>query len=368
MKKKILFLSIIVLLIIIVIFLTILSKEEKNKTKHITKKPTNYLTIQDEEKNKTIKLPYTEPTSYVTTEEFIYATVDDPNSDSISNQVIQINRENGKYKTIFHSKYPVAATQGLKADKEWIIWVDGDDFGENNTLYAFNELTQQTISFGSTDDKISKEFPEISGKYVTWTEHIKDTEKTSMILYDLEQQKEIKVQNIKNYEWLNSDYFIKNDNMVYVEKESKTAVLKTYDIKKNKLKSYPIPTTAAGWPTLVNQNFIAYVEYLDDEDLDLNKLMIYDLKNKKNINAFPNKNKVNIGYLKYYDENSFITLENNKFYIFTLDNNQFKKQILESKYNVNPEKEDITYSNNEFFILQHEVDSEQYKLIIDSGL
>lgn len=52
MKKKILFLSIIVLLIIIVIFLTILSKEEKNKTKHITKNPTNYLTIQDEEKTK----------------------------------------------------------------------------------------------------------------------------------------------------------------------------------------------------------------------------------------------------------------------------------------------------------------------------
>lgn len=367
MKKKILFLSIIVLLIVMVIFLTILSKEEKTKTKDATKNPTTYLTIQDEEKNKTIKLPYTEPTSYVTTEEFIYATVDDSNSDSISNQVIRINRENGKYETIFHSKYPVAATQGLKTDKEWIIWVDGDDFGTNTSLYAYNEVTQKIISFGSTDDKITKEFPEISGKYVTWTEHIKDTKKTSIISYDLEQQKQVNAQPIQNFEWLNSDYFIKNDTMVYAEKKAKTSALKTYNIKENKLNSYPT-TTAIGWPTLVNKDFIAYVDYTDEEDLELNKLMIYDLKNKRAINAFPNENKGDIGYLKYYDENSFITLKNNKFYIFTLDNNQFKKQILKSKHNVDPEKEDITYSNNQFFILQNEVDSDQYTLIIDNSL
>ncbi|WP_010305561.1 hypothetical protein [Kurthia senegalensis] len=52
MKKKILFLSIVVLLIVMVIFLTILSKEEKTKTKDVTKNPTTYLTIQDEEKTK----------------------------------------------------------------------------------------------------------------------------------------------------------------------------------------------------------------------------------------------------------------------------------------------------------------------------
>lgn len=80
-----------------------------------------YSTVHDKKEQRTIPLRYTEPTSYATTEQFIYMTVDDANSDSISNQVIQINRKTGETQTIFKSHYEVAATQGLQTSKQWIV-------------------------------------------------------------------------------------------------------------------------------------------------------------------------------------------------------------------------------------------------------
>lgn len=293
-------------------------------------------------------------------------TVDDANSDSISNQVIQINRKTGETQTIFKSHYEVAATQGLQTSKQWIVWVDGDDFGENTTLYAFNEKTEETMAFGSTDVQVSKEFPVLAGDYVAWTEHTKKTNDTSMIVYDLSHQQQKTAQPIQNFEWLNADYSIHDHSVIYVEKTHNQATIKRYDIATDRVTTYPTKETAIGWPTMLNANTIAYVAYDDEEQLEKNHLMIYDMKEKRTRNAFPNEKTVDIAYLKKYDTNVFLTVKDEQLYTFTQQGQTLKKQQLDFPYNF--AQEDITYANNEFFILRHDIDSTQYELIIEQAV
>lgn len=86
------------------------------------------------------------------------------------------------------------------------------------------------MAFGSTDVQVSKEFPVLAGDYVAWTEHTKQTNDTSMIVYDLSHQQQKTAQPIQNFEWLNADYSIHDHSVIYVEKTHNQATIKRYDI------------------------------------------------------------------------------------------------------------------------------------------
>lgn len=361
MRKKGLVVGIIVVVIGMAIFLTVGANKKSESS-------VGYTMIKDEKLKDDVKLPYTNLTSYIATNDFIYVAVCEPGSASIANQIVKIDRTSGEYKSIFQSNLDKAATQGLKNSGDWIIWVDGDDLGGNTKFYAFNEKTNKTLSFGSASDTVYPDFPEISGNTVLWTEHEQVTKQTMLMTYDLTTQKRKTIRTIPTDKWKVSDYAIRDGKIAYIDKSSGKMMLYVHDTNKKTNKKYPITAKNPSWLTFADADTIAYVDNLKPGHFDKNKLMTYNMKDKKESALFSDQKTVDVGSLGSFDDNAILTEVNNELHVFAAKNGVVTEQPLTQKNKWALDETDISYWNHEFYIFENDVDTNIYNLTIDTKL
>lgn len=361
LRKKGLVVCIIAVVIGMAIFLTVGANKKSERS-------TGYTMIKDEKLKDDVKLPYTNLTSYIATNDFIYVAVCEPGSASIANQIVKIDRTSGAYKSIFHSNLDKAATQGLKNSGDWIIWVDGDDLGGSTKFYAFNEKTNKTLSFGTTSDTVYTDFPEISGDLVVWAEHEQVTKQTKLMTYDLTTQKRKTIRTVSKDKWKVSDYTIRDGVIAYIDKSSEKMMLHVQDTKKKTNKKYPITAKNPDWLTFIDEHTIVYVDNLKQGHFDKNKLMTYNMKDKKESALFADQKTVEVDSLSGFKNDAILTEVNNALHVFAVENGVVTEQPFTQKNNWPLDSVDISYWNHEFYIFENDVDAHIYNLTIDTEL
>ena len=260
--------------------------------------------IIDKDFNKEMTLPYQEVSTYAVVKDNLYLTVADKDSESLGNKVIQYNRKSQNIKTIFKTKFNVASVQHIIASDEWLSWVDSDDFGTYVNIYAMNMKTKKIISITKeNDDAISNGFPTISGNYLSWISHDIKSNKSYIMLRNLNETENQRISEIKYHSSDNNDVSMLDNKILFTDRANKKSYICIYDIETKKLKKIPTKSKMIGWATYLNNNQIVFLSFAKDDDFSNNQLILFDLKNRSE-KRFSNEKYMDVDFLTLDNKNN----------------------------------------------------------------
>jgi len=322
----------------------------------------NGFQIIDKDFNKEMTLPYQEVSTYAVVKDNLYLTVADKGSESLGNKVIQYNRKSENIKTIFKTKFKIASVQHVIASDEWLSWVDSDDFGTYVNIYAMNLETKKIISITKeNDDAVSNGFPTISGNYLSWISHDIKSNKSYVMLRNLNETKNQRISEIKYHNYENNDVSMLDNKILFTDRDNKKSYICTYDIEKKKLKKIPTKSKMIGWATFLNNKQIVYLSFAKDDEFSKNQLILYDIKNHSE-KRFSNEKYMAVDYLTLDNKNNVFVSKKEKNVQYSVDGNSILKKDVEDYMDISN-----IFMSNGIYLINIEDSKSSGKLIIDSA-
>lgn len=251
-------------------------------------KMSDKIQIDDRDFNIKITLPYKQISSYDAYKDNVYMSAADKSPSGMANKIIQYNRKTKKTATLFTTKFSSSSVQGVKANNQWVTWVDSDDFGGQINLYVMNTKTRKVEPVTKENDQsIRNEFPVLAANHLAWIYHDEKKKKSFVVVRDLNTHHNKIIFNLRTPTLENAFLSIQGGKLLFTDISGGKGYCYLYDILNQKLEKFPSPYGKIGWGELLNNHQFIYLAFHGNSFSD-NKLVLYDTKTKKT-REFPSK-------------------------------------------------------------------------------
>lgn len=362
MTRKNTFILITILVLIFIVFYGnhLLQTKKSSATNSKSSEKTQ---IYDKDFDVNVNLPYKEISSYAAYKDNVYMSAADNSPSGMANKIIQYNRKTNKVETLFTTKFDSSSIQGLKANDNWVTWVDSDDFGDQKNIYIMNTKTREIEPITKENDKsIKNEFPVLADNYLAWIYFDQNKNQSYVMIRDLKTHRNKTVFNLKTHTLDNAFLSIQDGKILFTDIREGKSYCYLYNISTHKLEEFQSPHKKIGWGELLNDHQIVYLAFFTESFAD-NKLVLFDTQTKK-ANEFSSKYMEVNGLRVDGSNHVFVgTGVSNHFQKYQIDNGNIKK-IGEIEDN---DIFDMT-ANNGVYLMKIETKNKEEKLIITSKL
>ncbi|MEK5393409.1 hypothetical protein NSQ59_24175 [Margalitia sp. FSL K6-0131] len=285
MKKKYLVLSLSILTAVIISYFLfdVFETKNKNTSSQATNlsKGSKSSTIIDKNNNIKIKIPSSEIFSYNIYKDIIYMSIDENSKSKLGNKIIQYNIKTKRKSNLFTTKFESSSVQGIKANNNWVTWVDADDYGEQKNIYAMNTNTRKiTAITNEHDTTIDNGFPALRDHYLSWIYYDKNKNKSYVMLRDLNKKTNKNIFILETFGPENSRVSFVNNKILFTDQKKGVSYCYIYNISNQTLQTFKVPYENIGMATILNDHQFLYLRFYSDRYFD-NKVVLYDIRRKK---------------------------------------------------------------------------------------
>lgn len=228
---------------------------------------------------KQITLPYIHCNSPQIIGDEIYICVND-HSKSMANKLISYNIKTSKISTIFESKYEKPSLQRAMCNKDWLIWLDSNDFGSECTIYSKNIHTGEIRAIYKYKDKDGKAVlvsPYLYNNYVAWVQY--DNGIFTVSLYNLDTNSRKTVGTLNKCSFYNSFVYMNDNTLLWTDCINDSGVYCLYDLTSGKLTTIKAPYKYPGYAKLA-KNKIYSINFDNYSSWRSQSFGVYDISNK----------------------------------------------------------------------------------------
>lgn len=202
--------------------------------------------------------------------------------------VYHIDKVSGKTKIIYKSPFKdqneYAGPHNIMANDSYAAWLDNNGYDYLNNVIVYDIKKEQIIRKYKDDEEHNINYAAIHGDTIYWLEQdntqIKDEistgeDKDTMILgnyraqivaYDIKKGTKKKIDTIETVNYPNEELYFSEGKLWYIDnrKYEQTALIKTYDLETNKIKTYDLNIPFLGHLKPVDDNNVAFFKYTID--------------------------------------------------------------------------------------------------------
>ncbi|EIT84345.1 hypothetical protein A374_16203 [Fictibacillus macauensis ZFHKF-1] len=267
-----------------------------------TKEPATTTLLVDQEQRTKVKLPYGGIHSYTGNSRYLFFSANDTNKVSKPNKVIQYNRETKNYACIYTSDRKEANVQNVSANKEWVVWEEGQD-QKPNAIYVKGIKTKTITPIRPDTKDVTYHHLALGRNHIAWIASNQVSKEQSLYVYDLINQTQKKIATLSTTE--PPLVSVRNDQLLYVNEER----FNMYSFFSEQTKTYPCPKKHMQRVKLLGKDKIVLLEKVGQGILD-NRAFLYNYK-KKQIIAFP-KEATGIDGMEVDQHNVFLHKEDDR--------------------------------------------------------
>ncbi|WP_241503573.1 hypothetical protein [Bacillus safensis] len=238
--------------------------------------------IEDKELGHTTTLNYIVTNSVSAIGDRLFLSVDDHSPSKMANKVVEFNRKTQKSKTLFTTTFKRSSIQALKANKDWVVWIDSDEEGGQMNYYAMNIRTQEieSIKKNNTSETLSDTLDLIDHRAV-WVSHDEEKDATHIYMKDLKKKQTKKLFKLDSM--INAHLSFHDDNLLFFNKDNGKQQAYIYNLTTESLKKIPLNQHLISNGQLINDHQFIYEKSFTDSDgaINKNQLIFYDINTKQ---------------------------------------------------------------------------------------
>ncbi|GLF89867.1 hypothetical protein Saga11_11260 [Bacillus safensis] len=238
--------------------------------------------IEDKVLGHTTKLNYIVTNSVSAIGDLLFLSLDDHSPSKMANKVVEFNRKTQKSKVLFTTTFERSSIQGLKANKDWVIWVDSDELGGQMNYYAMNMSTQEveSIKKNSTSETLSDTL-ELTDYRAVWVSHDEEKDATHIYMKDLKKKQTKKL--FKLDEMNNASLSVHNNKLLFFNNDNGKQQAYIYNFTTESLKKIPLNHNLVSNGQLINDHQFVYEKSFTDTEGAINRsqLIFYDINTKQ---------------------------------------------------------------------------------------
>lgn len=238
--------------------------------------------IEDKELGHTTTLNYIVTNSVSAIGDRLFLSVDDHSPSKMANKVVEFNRKTQKSKTLFTTTFKRSSIQALKANKDWVVWIDSDEEGGQMNYYAMNIRTQEieSIKKNNTSETLSDTLDLIDHRAV-WVSHDEEKDATHIYMKDLKKKQTKKLFKLDSMN--NAHLSFHDDNLLFFNKDNGKQQAYIYNLTTESLKKIPLNQHLISNGQLINDHQFIYEKSFTDSDgaINKNQLIFYDINTKQ---------------------------------------------------------------------------------------
>ncbi|OLP65438.1 hypothetical protein BACPU_15260 [Bacillus pumilus] len=239
-------------------------------------------TIEDKDLGQTTVLNYAAMNAVSAIGDRLFFSVDDQSLSMKANKVVEFNRKTQKSKTLFTTTFERSSIQEVKANKDWVVWIDSDEFGGQMNYYAMNIKTQKIELFKQMDDsELLSDTLELTGDRVVWVTHHEKKGETHIFMRDLSNKQTKKLFKLKSM--ANSHLSVYQDKLLFFDEKNGKMQAYIYNFTTEDLKEIMLNQTLIGNQYLINDHQFVYEKSFTDSEGAVHKsqLFFYDVNTKQ---------------------------------------------------------------------------------------
>ncbi len=238
--------------------------------------------IEDNELGQTTTLNYIVTNSVSAIGHHLFLSVDDHSPSKMANKVIEFNRKTQKSKILFTTTFKRSSIQALKANKDWVVWIDSDEEGGQMNYYAMNIRTQEieSIKKNNTSETLSDTL-ELTNHRAVWVSHDEEKDETHIYMKDLKKKQTKKLFKLDSMN--NAHLSVHHDNVLFFNKDNGMQQAYIYNLTTESLKKVPLNQHLISNGQLINDHQFVYEKSFTDSEGTINKsqLIFYDINAKQ---------------------------------------------------------------------------------------
>ncbi|CVM22861.1 Uncharacterised protein [Streptococcus pneumoniae] len=238
--------------------------------------------IEDKEFGHTTMLNYLVTNSVSAIGDRLFLSVDDHSPSKMANKVVEFNRKTQKSNILFTTTFERSSIQGLKANKDWVVWIDSDELGGQMNYYVMNLSTQEieSIKKNNTSETLSDTL-ELTGHRAVWISHDEEKDATHIYMKDLKKKQTKKLFKLDSMN--NAHLSVHNDKLLFFNKDNGKQQAYIYNLTTESLKKIPLNQSLINNSQLINDHQFVYEKAFTDSEGTINKnqLIFYDINTKQ---------------------------------------------------------------------------------------
>lgn len=262
----------------------------------------------------------------------LYMTIDDNSKSGMPNKLIEYDSKKNSTKVIFNSKLNSPNMQGQQANKDWLLWLDTDDFGSNSILYVKNlNNDKQKILYQSTGPIDANLYQH----YVTWTEIDSAKQVGHIKVYNLKTDKVKVIATVHSYDTGYSVNHMNQGKLVYSDRDENKTNLYVYDLTSEKTVIYPIPHEYISNIRIVGDK-VFYTTFPAPNQWYPESYFLVDMRTKNieplQLEGVSGDSNNNIGLTSAFEDYMVFQTSTQQVWIYKLQSNGYKKHKLDVSY------------------------------------
>ncbi|MFS0654751.1 hypothetical protein [Bacillus sp. 179-C3.3 HS] len=324
------------------------------------------MTIEDKVLDQTTQLNYQGIHAVSANDDSVFLSVDDHSPSEMPNKVVEFNRKTQKNKTLFTTTFDHPFIQEVKSNKDWVVWIDSDQFGGQMNYYAMNIKTQKIELIKQMDDSELLDVTlELTGHRVVWVTHHKEKDEAHIFMRDLSKKQTKKLFKLtKDYSHLS----VYEDKLLFFNQKNEKMHAYIYNFTTEELQEVNLNHDLISDGKLLNDHQFLYEKSFTDSEgaIYQSQLLFYDMKTKQT-KPITKKERDGSGSIVVDDQKQILLYREGSgeegYFIFKEENGSIKdlgKLKGKSHY-------DLAFDNGLYLLHQNHPEKNQ-KLIITSKL
>ncbi|MBB6693299.1 hypothetical protein H7B90_17990 [Cohnella xylanilytica] len=225
-----------------------------------------------------VELPYSQYTLPSLRNEVLYVPVNE-NSEFV-NSIISIDLKTLEQDLLFKSTFEQSTINDLRANENWITWVDSAADGSFAKTYARNmdSGVQKVITTHTDPNFLKIDSPYLYDDVLAWI-NINSARDTNpkVVVYNLKNEKISTISEVHQYGLYNNFLHIHNGKVLWTDSIDGKGYYKIYDLDSHQLDSYEAPLKFPGYAQLMDDDIYS-INFIDDHDWTSQTFGYYDTK------------------------------------------------------------------------------------------
>ncbi|MEK4503901.1 hypothetical protein [Bacillus sp. FSL R12-0069] len=274
------------------------------------------------------KLPYKNFYMSSTSNGLLYLPVNDKSSSGMPNKLVAYNLSSEEEKTVFDSQLRAPNIQGVQSNKDWLMWIDTNEFGTESILYAENISNKKKNVIYKTNQIID---PFLYENYISWLDIDSEKNIAHVIVYDLKTNTKKVIAELESFNSYSSTLHMNNGKLVYSNSSNGKTSIYVYELESGKISIYPIPHHNIMKLRIVG-NKIFYTSFINPENPLPETYFILDMQTKSVFPIFENDIKGtlenSIGLVSAVKDYMVFQTTDQEVWIFKLEDKGYHKLAL----------------------------------------
>ena len=170
------------------------------------------------------------------------------------NKIIDYDINTKEYSIVFESQLLDPILTHTMANDKWVIWLEHNSIGLQNTIYLLNRETNGIVKL--LESNIGIISPRLSGDYlISVVPRHKDLlgSERDIILWNLVTMERYAIADFAELSFYNTYVFINNDQVLWTDSVDGVGFYKIYDIKTGQIKEIEAPYVYPGYAMMAGE-------------------------------------------------------------------------------------------------------------------